>query len=121
MLIFPWIKNSENLVGVEIYNEREFGIIKRTFFNFKEDYAKVSLDEQRMEEIKKPMLMAWVAKTIPYDVYCFYEKKCTIKKRNVVDRNGKVAWEEHEEQIVHFWDFYFCDPQDAILFKMRWS
>lgn len=115
--------------------EKDYDVM-RTFYNL-DFWAKVDISSEDLTRTKAPLVMAWIARNVPYDVYCI---KTPIKRPPTEEEVEKYTKElgsslfgknSHTNKIYEFrkegivekevWRFHFCDPQDATLFKLSWE
>jgi len=118
------------------------GDIKRMFFNTKHnndplsDYHKVTFTDNELIQKDRCGIMAWIARNIAYDVYCIkcevVDKKSydneleKLSKKGIFGRKDPSSFDvryEAERLAIKngIWHFCFCDPADAVQFKLVWG
>lgn len=107
---------------------------------FMQGYTKVSFSEAQLLEKDRCAIQAWIARNIPYDVYCVKEEvkyipdqeaydverqkivnKSLFKKKDINDFDVKREATEKLSKTSNIWHFCFCDHADAVQFKLVWG
>jgi hypothetical protein len=119
--------------------------VQKTWYNLR-NWVPVDISNNSLEGKRAPAVMKWVATNIYYDVPCMSidverppnddeiaDHRATVMRQmksifsTEASLKAKVdaevdTWKYSKKiKVGQVWRFFFCDEEDAILFKMSWG